>query len=186
MVELRPGTQIVAAERGGHHQPGGERGGRADARSRLRGGHERQSAEPPATPSADRTARRLPKRVSNSGSRSRHDLVAKINATLEPLLGADKFRAGVSVDCDLTSGEQSEETFDPDESVMLSSQKTEDERPARQSPAGVPGHRLQPATRAHRPAHATGAHRRNRANREYHLPVQPHRAHTYTTSARHD
>src|SRR5208337_4296077 len=34
------------------------------------------------------------------------DLVAKINKTLEPLLGAQKFRAGASVDCDLTSGEQ--------------------------------------------------------------------------------
>src|SRR5690348_7525420 len=39
------------------------------------------------------------------------DLVAKINSTLEPLLGADKFRAGASVDCDFTSGEQSEEVF---------------------------------------------------------------------------
>jgi flagellar M-ring protein FliF len=54
------------------------------------------------------------------------DLVAKINTTLEPLLGAEKFRAGVSVDCDFTGGEQSEETFDPDRSVMTSSQKTED------------------------------------------------------------
>jgi len=41
------------------------------------------------------------------------DLVAKVNATLEPLLGAEKFRAGATVDCDFTSGEQSEETFDP-------------------------------------------------------------------------
>ncbi len=55
-----------------------------------------------------------------------HDLVAKINNTLEPLLGADKFRTGVSADIDMTSGEQSEETFDPSKSVMVSSQKTED------------------------------------------------------------
>src|SRR5277367_4855868 len=54
------------------------------------------------------------------------DLLAKINATLEPLLGSDKFRAGVSVDCDFTSGEQSEETVDPNKSVMLTSQKTEE------------------------------------------------------------
>ena len=53
-------------------------------------------------------------------------LVAKINATLEPLLGPDGFRAGASVDCDLTSGDQQEETFDPTHSVMVSSQKTED------------------------------------------------------------
>jgi flagellar M-ring protein FliF len=54
------------------------------------------------------------------------NLVAKIDQTLEPLLGANKFRAGASVDCDLTSGEQQEETLDPTHSVMLSSQKTED------------------------------------------------------------
>jgi flagellar M-ring protein FliF len=55
-----------------------------------------------------------------------HDLAVKINNTLEPLLGADKFRTGVSAEVDMTSGEQSEETFDPSKSVMLSSQKTED------------------------------------------------------------
>ena len=54
------------------------------------------------------------------------DLLAKINATLEPLVGADKFRAGVSVDCDFSSVEQSEEIYDPTRSVMVSSQKTED------------------------------------------------------------
>jgi flagellar M-ring protein FliF len=54
------------------------------------------------------------------------DLLAKVNTTLEPLLGPGRFRAGVSVDCDLTSGEQSEENFDPSKSVMVTSQKTED------------------------------------------------------------
>jgi flagellar M-ring protein FliF len=53
-------------------------------------------------------------------------LLAKINGTLEPLLGPDKFRASVSVDCDFSAAEQSEETFDPTKSVMVSSQKTED------------------------------------------------------------
>ena len=41
------------------------------------------------------------------------ELLAKISATLSPLLGAEKFRAGVSVECDFTGGEQSEEIFDP-------------------------------------------------------------------------
>ncbi|MBZ5725110.1 MAG: flagellar M-ring protein FliF [Acidobacteriia bacterium] len=54
------------------------------------------------------------------------DLLSKINATLEPLLGADKFHAGVSVECDFSGGEQSEEIFDPARSVMTSSQRTED------------------------------------------------------------
>jgi flagellar M-ring protein FliF len=55
-----------------------------------------------------------------------HDLAVKISNTLDPLLGADKFRTGVSADVDMTSGEQSEETFDPTKSVMVTSQKTED------------------------------------------------------------
>ncbi|MDQ2948626.1 MAG: flagellar M-ring protein FliF [Acidobacteriota bacterium] len=66
------------------------------------------------------------------------DLTAKINTTLEPLLGADKFRTGVSVDCDFSSGEQSEETFDPTKSVMVTSQKTEDISGSN-SASGVPG-----------------------------------------------
>jgi flagellar M-ring protein FliF len=66
------------------------------------------------------------------------DLVAKINSTLEPLLGPEKFRAGVSVECDFSSGEQSEETFDPTRSVMSSSQKTEDLSGVNAA-SGVPG-----------------------------------------------
>jgi len=68
------------------------------------------------------------------------DLVAKINSTLEPLLGADQFRAGASVECDLTSGEQEEETYNPDQSVMVSSQKSEDSNERGTATAGgVPG-----------------------------------------------
>lgn len=67
-----------------------------------------------------------------------HDLQIKIAETLDPLLGADHFRAGVSADVDLTSGEQSEETFDPNKSVMVTSQRTND-GPALPSASGVPG-----------------------------------------------
>jgi flagellar M-ring protein FliF len=66
------------------------------------------------------------------------NLVAKIGETLEPLLGAKGFRAGASVDYDLTSGEQQEETLDPSRSVMLSSQKTEDVT-ERAISSGIPG-----------------------------------------------
>jgi flagellar M-ring protein FliF len=66
------------------------------------------------------------------------DLLTKINATLEPLLGANKFRAGVSVECDFTGAEQSEEIFDPTKSVMLSSQRTEDAAGGATA-SGVPG-----------------------------------------------
>jgi flagellar M-ring protein FliF len=70
--------------------------------------------------------------------RMEHQLVDKINATLDPLLGHDKYHAGVSVDCDLTSAEQSEETFDPTKSVMVNSKKTE-EVVTGGSTAGIPG-----------------------------------------------
>ncbi len=66
------------------------------------------------------------------------DLLAKINSTLEPLLGANKFRAGVSVECDFTGGDQSEEIYDPSRSVMTSSQRTEDSS-APAAAGGVPG-----------------------------------------------
>lgn len=66
------------------------------------------------------------------------DLVAKINSTLDPFLGAEKFRAGVSVECDFSGGEQSEEIYDPARSVMLSSQRTEDSS-GTATASGVPG-----------------------------------------------
>jgi flagellar M-ring protein FliF len=66
------------------------------------------------------------------------ELLAKVNATLSPLLGPEKFRAGVSVECDFSGGEQSEETFDPARSVMVTSQRTEDSVGGTTA-AGVPG-----------------------------------------------
>ncbi len=66
------------------------------------------------------------------------DVLAKINATLEPVVGAERFRAGVSVDCDFTGGEQTDESYDPARSVMTSSQKTEDISGANLA-SGVPG-----------------------------------------------
>jgi flagellar M-ring protein FliF len=65
-------------------------------------------------------------------------LLAKIQSTLEPLLGADRFHASVLAECDFSSGEQSEESFDPARSVMVSSQKSEDVAPTALS-GGVPG-----------------------------------------------
>lgn len=88
------------------------------------------------------------------------DLVAKINSTLEPLLGADRFRAGASVDCDFTSGEQSEEIFDPNRTVMVSSQKSEDTSNTGGA-AGVPGTASNLPRPAPRPATAlAGSSRR--------------------------
>ncbi len=66
------------------------------------------------------------------------DYLTKIRATLDPLLGSEKYRAGVSAECDFSSGEQSEEVFDPNRSVMATSQKTEDVS-GTQGSGGVPG-----------------------------------------------
>lgn len=66
------------------------------------------------------------------------DLLAKINMTLEPVVGPEKFRAGVSVECDFTGGEQTDETYDPTRSVMTNSQKTEDISGANAA-SGMPG-----------------------------------------------
>lgn len=74
--------------------------------------------------------------------RVEQDLTAKLNSTLEPLVGAGRFRAAVSAECDLTSADQSEENLDPTHSVMVTSQKTEDvTSPSHTSSAsgGIPG-----------------------------------------------
>lgn len=66
------------------------------------------------------------------------DLAAKVEATLDPLLGEGRFRVGVSADCDFATSEQTDEIFDPTKSVMVSSQKSEDTSGVAQ-PGGVPG-----------------------------------------------
>ena len=66
------------------------------------------------------------------------DLSAKVEATLEPLLGEARFRVGVSADCDISTSEQTDETYDPTRSVMSTSQKTEDVSNNSQA-GGVPG-----------------------------------------------
>ena len=67
-----------------------------------------------------------------------HNLVSKISETLDPLLGPNNYRVGASLDYDLSSGEQQEETLDPTRSVMASSQKSEDVA-ERSASGGVPG-----------------------------------------------
>ena len=66
------------------------------------------------------------------------DLTSKVEATLEPLLGDARFRVGVSADCDISTSEQTDETYDPTRSVMSTSQKTEDLSNNTQL-GGVPG-----------------------------------------------
>ena len=94
------------------------------------------------------------------------DLTNKIAATLTPLLGEGKFRAGVSADVDFSSGDQSEETFDPTKSVMTSSQKTEDITGGGTS-LGVPGTASNLPSPPARPASARTATARRTENISY-------------------
>lgn len=66
------------------------------------------------------------------------DLLQKIHGTVGPLLGEDKYRVAVSVECDINSGEQSEEAYDPTKSVMLTSQTSVDSISSNPS-SGQPG-----------------------------------------------
>lgn len=68
-----------------------------------------------------------------------NETLAKINSVLDPLLGSEKYRASVDLDVDQTSGEQSEESFDPNRSVITTSQRTEEGSINRESGAAVPG-----------------------------------------------
>jgi len=66
------------------------------------------------------------------------DTQNKIASTLDPLLGEEHFRAGVSAEVDLTSADQNEEIYDPQKSALLTSQTTQD-GPALPGASGVPG-----------------------------------------------
>ncbi len=98
------------------------------------------------------------------------DLTGKIASTLDPLLGNGHFRSGVSAECDFSSGDQSEETFDPTKSVMTSSQKTEDVSGGTTS-AGVPG----TASNLPRPTSRPGAGRQPTARRTENISYQTSR-----------
>lgn len=106
-------------------------------------------------------------RISSETLEMRHqiesELAAKMSATLEPVIGANKFRVGASVDCDLTSGEQQEETFDPTHSVMASSQKTEDSSD-RTASTGIPGTASNLPNPPPRPANGSGGLSRRTEN----------------------
>ncbi len=62
------------------------------------------------------------------------DILTKVNQTLEPILGAGRFRAGVAVECDYATREESEEVLDPTKSVMLTARGARNTR--RRHPPG--------------------------------------------------
>ena len=66
------------------------------------------------------------------------ELAKRVVETLEPVVGAQGVRASVHVEYDLSSGEETQETYDPASSVALSVTRSE-ERLGSESPGGVPG-----------------------------------------------
>jgi flagellar M-ring protein FliF len=66
-------------------------------------------------------------------------LVTKLTQTLDPVLGFGNYRTGVSVDVDFSGIEESEEVWDPTQSVMVSSQLTEEGSGGGRLSGGVPG-----------------------------------------------
>lgn len=63
----------------------------------------------------------------------------KLTATLSPILGADHFVAKATVEYDQASSENTQETYDPKDSVVLTSQTTSNGGDDGTSAAGVPG-----------------------------------------------
>jgi flagellar M-ring protein FliF len=83
-------------------------------------------------------------RGGGSTSRSRYwaefetALAQKVVATLEPVVGPGKVRANVTAEYDLTTSDSTQETYDPNGSVVLTSQ-TSEEREGETDAEGVPG-----------------------------------------------
>jgi flagellar M-ring protein FliF len=66
-------------------------------------------------------------------------LEQKLIATLEPVTGAGNVRAAVNLEYDSAAREETEENYDPDQTVALSMQRTEQTTGAQPVAAGIPG-----------------------------------------------
>jgi|SRR5579871_3434987 flagellar M-ring protein FliF len=65
-------------------------------------------------------------------------LAEKVVQTLTPLVGAEHVKSSVTIDYDLTSGETTQETYDPNQTAVLTSQLSQ-ETVGDLEPAGIPG-----------------------------------------------
>ncbi|MGA3048303.1 MAG: flagellar basal-body MS-ring/collar protein FliF [Terracidiphilus sp.] len=63
----------------------------------------------------------------------------KLTSTLEPVTGVGNVRASVTLDYDPAAKEETEESYDPDQTVTLSMQRTEQTTGAQPVAAGIPG-----------------------------------------------
>ena len=66
-------------------------------------------------------------------------LEEKLIATLEPVTGSGNVRASVTIDYDPAATEETQESYDPNQTVTLSMQRSEQSSGPQQLAAGVPG-----------------------------------------------
>ncbi len=66
-------------------------------------------------------------------------LEEKLISTLEPVTGAGNVRASVTLDYDPAATEETQESYDPNQTVTLSMQRTDQSAGAQQVAAGIPG-----------------------------------------------
>ncbi len=67
------------------------------------------------------------------------NLLERVNSLLEPIVGAQHFRAEVAADIDFTMREQTAEVYNPDLPAVRSEQTTSEQTLAGAGPGGVPG-----------------------------------------------
>jgi flagellar M-ring protein FliF len=67
------------------------------------------------------------------------NLEEKLVSTLEPVMGAGNVRASVTLDYDPIASDETQETYDPDQTVTLSMQRTDQVSGPQPVAAGVPG-----------------------------------------------
>jgi flagellar M-ring protein FliF len=80
-------------------------------------------------------------------------LAERLVQTLGPVLGSDHIKSSITIDYDPTSGESTQDVYDPNNSVVLSSQ-TSQETVGDLEPAGIPG---TPSNAPNSQANATAA-----------------------------
>ena len=141
LLKLRPGVTLAPRSVAGDQPSGRRRRRRPLPAGRLRGRHGRQPAEPPHSATGCRHGANPPTPSSNTSSRSRRAWPTRSTPRSSRCWGAGRFRAGSRSSAISRTSEQSEELFNPEQSVVTSSHVTEESTGgAEAAPArGIPG-----------------------------------------------
>jgi flagellar M-ring protein FliF len=88
---------------------------------------------------ADGRAQLGVKNASRAASEEEQRLADQLVATLEPVTGEGNVRASVHLEYDMTAADETDETYDPNATVTLSMQRSEQQSGDRPAVSGVPG-----------------------------------------------